>query len=173
MKKKVLIVYKSTTGFTERFAQWIGKELSAELVPYKQRKSVCFEKYDVIIFGGGFHAGMINGLKWLKKELPQLKDKSVIVFATGATPSNAPDVQKAIKQNFTDEEREKIKVFYMQSGLCYEKMGVGDKLMMAVFRKMVKKTEGEESETYKMIQQSYDCSSKNSIYPLVEYCKDI
>lgn len=173
MKNKILVVYKSKTGFTERFAQWIGEELPAELVPYKQRKSVCLDEYDTVIFGGGFHAGMIGGVKWLKEKLPQLKDKSVVVFATGATPSNAPDVKKAIDQNFTDEEREKIKIFYMQSGLCYEKMGTADKLMMAVFRNMVKKTEGENSETYKMIQQSYDYSSKDSIRPLVEYCQNI
>lgn len=71
MNNKSLIIYKSKTGFTERFAEWICEELSCDMISYKE--------------------------------------------------------------NFTDEEWAKIKVFYMQSGLCYEKMGIGDKLMMAIF----------------------------------------
>lgn len=58
----------------------------------------------------------------------------------------------------------------MQSGLCYEKMSRVDKILMAFFRFMLKKTEGK-SEAYKMVQNSYDYATKDSIKPLVEYCK--
>lgn len=170
MNYKALVIYKSKTGFTERFAKWICDELSCDMISYEKRETICFDPYDTIIFGGGFYAGMISGLKWFKKKLPELSGKTIIVFATGATPPEAPDIQKALKQNFTDDEWAKIKVFYMQGGLCYEKMGAGDKIMMAMFRKMLKKTQGE-SEAYKMVQHSYDHASKDTILPLVEYCK--
>lgn len=170
MNHKYLIIYKSKTGFTERYAKWICEELSGEMVSYEQRKSICFDSYDTVIFGGGFYAGMISGLKWFKKKLPELNKKEVIVFATGATPSQAADVQKALKQNFTVEEWNAIKVFYMQGGLNYEKMNKKDKVLMAMFRKILKKSEGE-SEAYKMLQQSYDYTKKEAVYPLLEYCK--
>lgn len=168
MKNRTLVIYKSKTGFTERYAQWICDELGGDKVAYKERKTICFDNYDTVIFGSSFHAGMISGVKWFKGKMKELERKTTIVFATGATPSNAPDIQKALRQNFSEEEWNKIKVYYMQSGLCYEKMGLGAKLMMAVFRKMLKKTEGE-SEAYKMVQHSYDHASKEFILPLVEY----
>lgn len=172
MKNKTIVIYKSKTGFTERYAQWICEELGCEKVAYRDKESVCFDDYETIIFGSGFHAGQISGLKWFLKNISKLEEKTNIVFATGATPPNVPDVQKALRQNFSEEEWNKIKVFYIQSGLNYEKMGSADKLMMSIYRKMVKKTEGE-SETYKMIENSYDFTSKESILPLIEYCKSI
>lgn len=170
MKNRTLVIYKSKTGFTERFAQWISEELNCDKIAYKDRKKICFDDYETVIYGGGFYAGKINGLKWFKEKMSEFEGKKRIVFGTGATPPDVPDIKKAMRQNFTDKEWSNIKVFYMQSGLNYEKMGVNDKLMMAVFRSMLKKTEGE-SEMYKMIQSSCDCSSKESVLPLINYCK--
>lgn len=170
MKQKTLILYESKTGFTEQYARWISLELHAQTLPLKKVKVVHFEDYDTVIFGGGFHGGRINGLKSFLSLLPKLDGKTVVVFATGATPAESPSVEEALQQNFTDEQRKQIRVFYLQSGLCYEKMSLSSKLMMTVFRTMIKRTEGE-SETWKMLQHSYDFSSKKFIRPLVDYCR--
>lgn len=172
MSGKNILIYKSKTGFTERYAGWISEKLTCDVIPFEKRKEVSLGEYDTIIFGGSFHAGMISGIKWLKEKLPELAEQKVVVFATGASPAESPDVEKAVRQNFTDAEWEKVKVFYMQSGLSYEKMGIADKLMMAVFRSMVKKTEGVESQTYKMISHSYDIAKQEAVNPLIEYCQN-
>ncbi|MGF7143161.1 menaquinone-dependent protoporphyrinogen IX oxidase [Anaerotaenia torta] len=169
--QKAVVIYKSKTGFTKKYAQWIGEELNCVSIPYSEGKRISLEDYDIIIFGGGLYAGMINGLKWFKGELPKLHGKKVAIFATGATPPGAPDIENALKRNFTEEELNKGNIFYLQSGLCYERMSFTGKLMMALFRKMLKKTEGEDSEAYRMVQQSYDYSSKDAILLLTEYCK--
>lgn len=169
--QKAVVIYKSKTGFTKKYAQWIGEELNCVSIPYSEGRRIPLEDYDIIIFGGGLYAGMINGLKWFKQRLPELHGKKVAIFATGATPSGIPDIENALKKNFTEKEWDRGNIFYMQSGLCYEKMNIADKLLMAAFRKMLKKTEGEDSEMYRMVQQSYDYSSKDAILPLTEYCK--
>lgn len=166
---KAIIIYYSKTGFTEKYARWISEELHCDIVSYKDKEKASLEDYDTVIYGGGLHAGSINGLKWLKEKLPQLTEKKVIVFATGAMPPETPDVDKAMRQNFTEDEWNQVKVFYFWGGLCYEKMGLGDKLMMAVFRKMLSKKEGEE-EALKMVSSSYDCTSRDYIRSLLEYC---
>lgn len=43
--------------------------------------------YDTVIYGGGLYASGINGVKLITKNLDKLKNKKVIVFATGATPT--------------------------------------------------------------------------------------
>ena len=42
--------------------------------------------YDVIILGGGVYASGIAGLQFLKKNIGQLTDKKIVVFAVGASP---------------------------------------------------------------------------------------
>lgn len=170
---KTIIIYHSKTGFTKRYAEWIQEQLNAELIPFKEKGKIVLNEYDNIIFGGGFHAGMILGAAWVKNQLPLLnKNQKVVVFATGATPPEAEDVPKALAQNFTESESKRIKTFYFQSGLNYEKMGLFDKLLMKGFRSMLKKTEGE-SEAYKMVQSSYDASSREQIAPLIAYLNSV
>lgn len=165
-----IVIYYSKTGFNKKYAQWISQELGCEAVPYADREKVNLENYDTIIFGGGFHAGSINGLKWFKGKLPYIKEKRKVVFGTGAMPPDAPDVEKAMRANFTEEEYKQVKTFYLWGGLNYEKMGFGDKLMMAVFRKILK-IQGQQ-EQLKMVSSSYDRASKEYLAPLLEYCKN-
>ncbi len=166
---KAVVIYYSKTGFAERYAGWIGEELHCDVVPFKEREKVSLAGYDTVIYGGGLHAGSINGLKWLKKKLPELTGKKVAVFVTGAMPPEGPDVDKTLRQNFTEKEWNQVKTFYLWGGLSYERMGFGDKLMMAVFRKMLKKMD-KEGEALKMVSASYDCTSREYISPLLEYC---
>lgn len=153
---KTVIIYNTRTGFTGRYAGWIKTAVNAELVPYNKRKRIDFDKYDTVIFGSRFHMGMISGIGWFKKQLPRLAGKKLIVFATGASPEESEDLQ-----NFTKEEYGMIKPFYFRSGLSYEKMGPLDKFLMAGFRSMLKKTEGENSEAYKNVSVSQDFCSKS------------
>ena len=48
-------------------------------------------------------------------------------------------------------------------------MGVKDRFLMAVLRKMLKKQD-PDSEMYKMVLKSFDASSRDFILPLVSYC---
>lgn len=162
-----VIVYKSETGFTEKYARWIAEELDCKLFCWKDRRKACLEEYDGVIFGGRFHAGSIDGLKWFKKQLPRVAGKKIAVFATGAMPATSPDVAKALAQNIPEEQQKTVPAFYMPGGLCYEKMGGLDRLMMSIFRKMLEKTQGN-GETLNAIQKSYDFSAKEYILPLVE-----
>lgn len=172
MNQPILLIYHSKTGLTQQYAKWLSEELPCELVPFHKRETVHLEGYSAIIFAGGFHAGKISGISWLKAKLPSLSGKTICVLATGATPPDAPGVQEALDQNFAPKEREQLRPFYVQSGLCYEKMNKADKLMMAFFRAMVKKTEGPDSEMYQMICHSYDLSSKEALQPLVKWMKN-
>lgn len=173
MNKQILVTYKSVTGFTKQYAQWIAKELDCEVMDLKEVSAKTMSEYDTIIFGGRFHAGFVDGLKKAKELFEESNAHRLIVFATGATPNTAADmIEEAWKNNFTPDELERIPHFYMQSGLRYEKMPFGDKLMMKVFAAMVKRKK-EKSEYEKAMEQalcsSYDLSSREYIKPLVSY----
>ena len=68
----------------------------------------------------------------------------------------------------------KVPHFYMQSGLRYENMGLGDHLMMkaAAFMMKKKKDKNPYKEAFdRALAGSYDISSPKYIEPLVEFVK--
>ena len=130
------------------------------------------DDYDLVIYGGRVYAGSIDSLKKVKEILINKKCK-LVVFATGATPITATEeINNMMKINFVDNS---IPHFYMQSGLCYEKMGFFDKTLMKMLSKMLssKKDKSDaEGGTTIAISKSHDISSKDYIMPLVNYIKN-
>lgn len=171
--EKIVVIYKSKTGLTKQYAQWIAESLDCDLFEMKKISGEKLENYDVIIFGGGFYAGKINSLPKFKKMIASVKDKKIIVFATGATPADSKAViRKAMRENFTDEERKKIKVFYFQSGLDYKRMGLKSRLMMKVFSLMLAKKKNkteEEEQMAEAVKHSFIVSRKEFTESLLAY----
>ena len=48
---KTAVIYKSKTGFTCKYAQWIAEETGCDLFSYEQREKVDFSRYDTILCG--------------------------------------------------------------------------------------------------------------------------
>lgn len=169
---KILIVYKSKTGFTEKYAYLIKNKLNCDIVKFKELKDNLLNQYDVIIYGSRIHAGRIDGLEKIKK----ICNKKLVVFATGGTPSKATDVINDIWKNNFNEELEYIPHFYMQGGMCYEKMDFFDKLIMKLVSKMMdkkkNKTDNELGFSEKL-NKSYDISNESFIEPLILYLNEL
>lgn len=180
MNNKILVCYKSVSGFTKKYAEMIAGEMDCALMELKNVTAETISQYDTVVFGGRCYAGSIDGLKKAKKLIAKGNVNNFVIFATGATPNIAEEtIQEAWKRNLTEDELQKIPHFYMQGGLCYEKMPLHEKLMMkafaAVMKKKIKnkkdKTE-EDQEFVRMISSSYDISSKEYIEPLVAFLKE-
>ena len=77
------MIYKSISGFTKKYAEWIAEELKADLLEYKNTNIDQLRIYDLIIFGGSLHAVGISGVNIIKKNLHILTDKKIIIFTTG------------------------------------------------------------------------------------------
>ena len=174
---KTIVVYKSKTGFTKRYAEWIADELKCDISEYKNISGTSVVRYDLIIFGSRLHAGRIDGLDKIKELIAHNGNSDLIVFATGAMPSAAEDTLEEIwRSNFTEDELNRTPHFYMQGGLDYEKMGMFDRFLMKAFatalRKKRNKTQ-EEISTEQAIKSSFDASSREYIAPLIQYVNSI
>ncbi len=175
MQTNILVTYKSVTGFTAQYAGWIAQELDCTVMDLKDVSAKTMSAYDTIIFGGRFHAGFVDGLKKAKKLFDASTAAKLIVFATGATLQTAEDmIAETWKNNFTSDELRDIPHFYMQSGLRYETMPFGDRLMLKVFAAMLKRKQDKSEYEQAMeaaLGRSYDFSSKEYIKPLLSYFK--
>lgn len=167
-----LIIYKSSTGFTKKYAEWLKEETNGDLLPFVNRNTVNLNNYDTIIFASSLHAGKIKKIEWFKEQVKTLKDKKLCVLVTGAMPALAEDtINDIFSNNLNEEERKYIKPFFVEAGLNYEKMGMFDKFLIWGLKKHLKKTEGVESPMYKTIEKSFDNSSKDKLKDLIDYVK--
>ncbi|MBD5444044.1 MAG: flavodoxin [Lachnospiraceae bacterium] len=171
---KTIVIYNSQTGFTKRYAEWITEATGADCLELSAAKKKDLTAYDAIIFGGWACAGSISKISWFKNNIDKWTDKKLVAFCVGASPIENPEIEPALKQNFTESELQKINVFYCPGGFNYEKMSAPSKLAMKMFTKALKakknKTETEQ-EMVKMISTSYDISDKKYIDPILECLK--
>lgn len=171
MNKKILVIYKSVTGFTREYAEMIAQEINCTLMDFKEVRAGTMSNFDTVIFGGRTHAGKVDGVERAKKLFLQSKAAQFIVYATGATPNESKAIiDEMWNNNLSPTELLKFPHFYMQSGLRYEKMPLIDKLMMKLFCTMMKKKKDKneyEKQFEKLITTSYDISSKTYIMPLI------
>ena len=173
--EKCVVIYKSQTGFTEKYANWIAEELGCDTYPLENVNLVDLSEFNLIIFGGGIRAGRIGGIKFVDKTRSGFPNKKLVVFATGATP---PLESEAIERVRTMNlpKNSVIPFFYFQSGFNYERMKGFDKLLITMYRgmmRMMKDKDGTQNEMVSAMKNSYDHSSRGSIEPLVSFVKTL
>lgn len=171
---KILIIYKSKTGFTKRYAEWISQELQCSTISYDNFKSDLISDFDILIFGTRVHTGRIDGFNKFKKIIKET-NKKIIVFAVGGTSAEAINsINKIWDSSFSKSELHEIPHFYMQGGLDYENMTAGDRFIMKSLAKMLGQKNSkdfEETGCEQAIQSSYDATSKEYIIPLINYVR--
>lgn len=174
---KIKLVYKSKSGFTKRYAEWIAQETGCELIPMKAANTSIAGGCDVMVYGSRMHAGRVDGLPKARKLFARSGAQHFIVFATGGMPcSDADTVDEMWRNNLTGEEMTSIPHFYMQAGICYEKLGPVDKAMMKLAASMIAKQTDKSPEGQQMAQAirgSYDISDRQYIAPLVDFLRGL
>lgn len=169
---KALIIYKSKTGFTKWYAEVIAKETEGDLIDFMDVSAEKMSEYDVVVYGGGLYAGMINGYKKAKEMFEKSTAKRFILFATGGTPNEATkEIDEVWNHNLSAEELKTIPHFYMQGGICYEKMSFPNKAIMKMMSKMLSKKKDKDSAEEgfaQAIQSSYNITSEEYAKPLIK-----
>lgn len=175
-KMKIIVIYKSKTGFTKKYAEWIGEELNCDVSNYENFSLSSIAEYDCVIYGSRIHAGNVDGLKRIKALFVVNISTKLVIFATGGTPLEAKDViNKIWQRSFSEKELKTIPHFYMQSGLNYKKMSLGDRVIMKTLAKILgrKKTKSSaETGCEQAIANSYDISSRKYIVPLIKFINE-
>jgi menaquinone-dependent protoporphyrinogen IX oxidase len=141
---KTLVIYRSKSGFTRHYAEWLAKELAADLAPAREAKLSRMLQYDCILYGGGLYAGGIGGIGLIKKNLAALGDRQVIVFATGASPARDGLAAELLAQNFAPEIRDRITFFYLRGGFDYGKLTRIDRLLMNLMKRSIQRKSPEQ-----------------------------
>lgn len=166
--KKTLVLYKSKTGFSEKYARWIAEELDCDLAEFSAFDRSKLQNYQLIIYGAGLYAGQINGIGKIKRWMEENPRIIWVVFATGATPDKQAYEELIFKSNFRQGEARPAHFFYLLAGINYEKMGFFNRLLMKIFGRMAAKKQGT---TIPKKQTSVDLSNRVYIEDLLRYVR--
>ena len=170
---KTLIIYTSQTGFTKSYAEWIAEKSQADLFNLKdvqKKKLSFFEEYDAIIYAGWCMASKVVKLDWFLEKATNLKEKKLAVVAVGASPNEAPEVDVAMNNLLTTEQKQFIKVFYCQGGINYDKMKFPFKFAMKMFANSLKKSKDtKQREQGEYIDHNYNISDIKFIEPVIDF----
>lgn len=168
---KNIVVYESKYGSTEKYAKWIGEELNCKVSKISDVTTEELLNYDNIVFGGWLQAGKIKGFKDIYEDIHKFKDKNLILFYVGLSIMDDKIYEEVKKKNFANVDN--IKQFYLRGAFNYEKLTILDKLMMNIFKIMLKTQKEEEmDENTKGMLEAYntpiDFTDKNNIKPIIE-----
>lgn len=174
---KIVVIYQSHYGTTQKYAEWIAKELNADLFDKREiRQENLLDEYETIIFGGALYAGGIKGISIIKDNFNLLKDKKLIVFTCGlADPKdqeNLKGLRKCIDKAFSAEEQKNIEFFHLRGGIDYRKLNLVHKSMMAMLKhQLMKKDPTSLKEEDKQMLETYgkrvDFTDKTTIEPII------
>jgi menaquinone-dependent protoporphyrinogen IX oxidase len=175
---KTLVCYTSISGFTRRYAQWIAESLDADLLPLKSVRPETLDRYELIIYGGSLHAVGINGIRFIRKQLPGLKGRRVIVFAVGASPAKEGIVEEILQENFTVEEQKSITLFYLRGGFDYTKLDLPNKIIMTLLKLKImlrnkKKRSSDERGMLAAYAEPADFTSRDTIQELLQFVRSL
>lgn len=166
--KKTAIIYTSKYGSAERYAQWLAEETGADL--YRSDvKTEALADYERIVFGGGIHAGGIEGMAKYRKVFKAMPEKEYVAFAVGLNLGDA-ERRECREINFRKAMTD-IPCFFLRGAYDPEKVTGFDKSLMKFVKKSLeKKPEYErtkaESELLDAIENGADYVNRDGLTPL-------
>ena len=143
--KKGIILYSSRYGAAVRYAGWLAAETGFDCEETAKADIADVEQYDTVILGGGVYASGIAGLSFLKKNIGRLRDKKVIVYCVGASPSDETAVRQIIEHNLKDGLAG-VPCFYCRGALDLNKMSFVDRNVCKLLLKAVEKKDPADRE---------------------------
>lgn len=173
---EALVVYRSLSGFTQRYAGWIAEELGVPCVELGDFRGRRLEDDQVVIYGGSLHAVGINGYRRFMRLIAGRKIRQLVVFAVGATPSREGVEEEIRKENFPGEEGRDIRLFYLRGGFDYGKLDPWNRILMKLLKAKLKlrKHRGPDEEgMLKAYDHPLDVAKKENVAALVAYVKSL
>jgi menaquinone-dependent protoporphyrinogen IX oxidase len=173
--KRIAVIYQSKYGSTRQYAQWIARDLGAELLERSAVSPADLRKYDVVVYGGGLYAGGIAGVDLVAKH----PCPALVIFTVGLANPEVTDYSDILNRNFSPEQRETLKVFHLRGAMDYGRLGPIHRGMMAMMKKMSVDSKAPEDRTDedRLMLETYGKSvnfiDEASIAPLVEYVKGL
>ena len=164
-----IVIYDSQTGFTAKYALWIAEKLECPFISIKDAHVPTLQHYKTLIFGGRLIADKPKGFDFLRKHLKDFEAQNIAIYVTGS--GKEQDVTKLKQAIFkgTEAAADGIPCYFLHSGLNYDKMSAGERLLMKVFCRVLKLS--GKKEVGEKLSKSFDETNPAFVEGLVAEVK--
>ncbi len=191
--QNTLVIFKSKYGAAEQYARWIAEELQCPVLELGQVEKTDIEKNSNIIFGGGVHAGGIEGIdKFIKLTRKHFKNwfygahdknadyqpdlyrptKNMVIFAVGIGLKDQDYVKDLRYVNFDKKWLRQVECYTLDGRYDPEKVKGGDRAVIGLTLKMLEEEGQAMTEAQKLlkerIENGCDLMDRSQIKPIVD-----
>lgn len=124
---KTLVIFESKYGSTEKYATDIAKRVEADVSPFKKVKWKNIQDYDIVVFGSYIRGGKIQKIDDFLQHWDELKDKAVLVFATGMGMASKESRDNLIQTNVLGDYH--LRFYQFRGSFDFSKLNFIDRLM--------------------------------------------
>lgn len=172
-ENKILILFKSKYGATEKYAKIMKSKLNCDVINLENKEQIDLKKYEIVILAGGIYASGIAGLGFLRKHYNEIKDKNVAILCVGASPYDEKAFEEVKARNLKEDLKD-IPIFYARGAWNEDIMNMKDKMLCKMLQVSIKR---KDPETYEPWMKAFadsmgekrDWVSEESIEPLIDY----
>ena len=150
-----VIIYKSKTGHTEKYARMLSKELNIPCYSYKDAK---VSENDEVIFLSYIYVSKIMGLSKILK-----KHKVKVIIGVGAMPYS-----KDYFNTLKDANNIKLPFFYLRGGIDYSKLNFFFRKFLPIIGKDIAK---DNKELLNLFKNGGDFVNKDNLKEVINYLK--
>ncbi len=171
-----IILYKSKTGTTKKYAQLLADELDYTLVETSENSLQNILDYDHIILCGGVYNSEIYGLMMFERYSRLLSNKKVAVLAVGASSNNEMIITYLKEHNLT-RELSPIPLFYARGAWIEQMINTKDKLRSLFYRQSPYREDPIElntqlNQTETTPTNRFNWFNPEYLQPLISYMKE-
>lgn len=136
--KRGIILYRSKYGAAKRYANWLAQATGFDCVEIGKADIDAVRQVPAVILCGGIYAGGIGGIGWIQAHWQALQGCKLAVFAVGASPWDA-DALRELRARNLKPPMEKIPCFYGRGAWDESVMGLRDRVLVKLLKKMTAK----------------------------------
>lgn len=161
---KGIVLFEGQYGSTERYARWIGEDLSFPVMSCRDAARTDLSVYDTIIIGSSVTAGSLRAKKLIVGRWNDIRGKRVFLFAVSGTPEWTEEgFSRFIASQFTFDISAGIRAFPLPGRMVFENLPCRIRILLRVASVFVKNPEERRGMT-----RSYDNVNRSRIEPLVK-----
>lgn len=166
-----ILIYNSSNGITEKYAEWIAEALDCDVMKYSRAKLGYASMYKNIIFGGWLRGGEITRFNMLRANLSHfgIDNNNLIVFTTGIIEPT--EEYRTFVKGLNGCKQLPDDCFYMLPGkFDSRECKSADKLALKAMGEKVfaPVPEAEVDEAKARFENGYDRVDTKAIQPIIE-----
>ncbi len=128
---RVVVVYGTKYGSTQRYAEWIAERTRAEIFDVSVFDQSRFNEYDMVLFGSPVYMGRIKYAPFIRRNWKILKTKRVVIFSVTGVPPDDLRQEKVFRASLPIEIRQKVLYYPLRGAFNYRNLTFVDRLLMS------------------------------------------